>query len=120
MDSTSHWRQLPAALWTLVCAVLLLSPGQSLPAVGGGADKIGHFALFFVQAWLLAVALAARRVSRPRLTAVAATIGYSAVLEWTHLWLPGRSWELADLLAGAVGALLSLAIPLRKRRRASL
>ena len=109
----------PPLLWAGLCAWLLLTPGRELPLGPGWTDKPAHFVLFLVQGWLLFRGLRTSGRRRPAVAAAAATVLYASVLEVAQLWVPGRSWEWADLLAGAAGGLLAV-VGARHRRQASL
>ena len=119
ITARNHWWMVSAALWAVLSAGLLLTPGRGLPPTISVSDKAAHFALFLVQAWLLLMALQTHRARRPLLWAAVATVAYAGLLELAQLWAPGRSWELMDLVAGAAGALAAVVIGLW-RRRASL
>jgi hypothetical protein len=124
-----------AAAWAALTLVLLATPPpppSSLPewlpvslAALPGADKLGHAALFLVQASWLHVALAGAAAStgsaaarRPLLLAVALTVAWGAVTEAIQRWVPGREADLADLVADVAGAsLYAAAWPLIRRWR---
>ena len=107
----------PPLLWAGLCAWLLLTPGRGLPPGPAWTDKAGHFVLFLIQGWLLFRGL--RNAGRlwPAVGAAATTVLYASVLEVAQLWVPGRSWEWADLLAGAAGGLVAVVVA-RQRRQA--
>lgn len=107
----------PAIIWAV--AVLVLS-GISVSALPRGrwwqfegADKIVHAGLYFVLAALLLYGF--HRAGRLRKTTIAAaiilSILYGALMELAqqHLFT-NRSFEWADILANAVGAVASLMI----------
>ena len=115
ITARNHWWTVSAALWAVLSAGLLLTPG-GLPPTINGSDKAAHFAFFLVQAWLLLMALRTRRARRPLLWTAVATTAYAGLLEVAQLWVPGRSSELMDLLAGAAGVLAAVLIGLRASR----
>ena len=86
------------------------------------ADKLGHAALFFVQAWLLHRALLAQRgAGRWALPVVlAAAVAWGAITELAQRWVPGRDADVLDLVADVAGALGwgGLEWLSRRRRRA--
>jgi hypothetical protein len=110
-------RALPAALWAALTAVALLTPGEALRRVGGWlevpewlepwSDKLVHLGLFLVLTWLVLRCLPDRGV------ALSATLLYVVSLEVAQLWIPGRGWEVLDLLAGFAGVLVALLLPRR-------
>ena len=116
ITARNHWWMVSAALWAVLSAGLLLTPGRGLPPTIILPDKAAHFALFLVQAWLVLMALRTRHARRSLLWTAVATTAYAGVLEVAQLWVPGRSWELMDLMAGAAGALGAVLIGLRGRR----
>ena len=71
-------------------------------------DKLGHAALFLVQALLLHRALSpargARRVEARALAATAlVTVAFGGLTEVAQLVVPGRDADLVDLLADGLG-----------------
>lgn len=88
-----------------------------LPGPGGGpfrwSDKLQHFSAYLVLAFLAALAAPSRRhaIIYAALLAVA---GYA--LEWVQL-LVGRSYDLGDALANALGCLAGLVLALLVARR---
>lgn len=108
---------IPAIIWA--AAVLALS-GISAGALPKGrwwqfegADKIVHAGLYFVLACLLLYGF--HRAGRLRKTTIAATVLgatlYGALMEVAqHYLFIGRSFEWADILANAAGAVASLMI----------
>lgn len=118
------WSHGAAAAWALVVAVLLLVPAYLLPVAPSDlpslleawADKLGHVALFFVLAWLLARSFRELpAVRRPRFTAVLVAAAYGGLLELAQILLAARSAELADSLANLAGGLLALCVAPRPR-----
>lgn len=115
---------LPLAIWGTIVGIALTLPGSSLspisdwipPALVPWIDKLIHAFVFFVF-----VVLAIRSFSaipglrRPAAVALAVALVYVVALEVAQLNVPGRGFELLDLVAGAVGALLAL--PIRPRRQ---
>ena len=96
-------------LWVAVIAGLLLIPGDSLPDLSWfSLDKLGHFGLFLIWAWLWARTL--EPLSTPKV---------SALLVFVCLWAlgteflqaafaSGRSAEIADVLADVAGFTVGL------------
>lgn len=113
--------RLPALLWSLVVAVLLLSPGDRVPDpdLWDWLDKPLHALVFAVQCVVLHRALAGSRPAGRALAAAAALSGlYSALLEVAQVWVPGRGFDGWDLVANAAG--IGAAALLLSRRRASI
>jgi VanZ family protein len=90
---------------TLMVAVLSLLPGNDLPAVGI-SDKFEHIIAYAVLALLGGLAI-------PGATVLLA-VGLSALgvaMEICQMVVPGRSAEIGDAVADAIGVCLSL-VPL--------
>jgi VanZ family protein len=117
------WRSLidhlAVAAWAALTAVALLAPGADLPAVPRWlpqeltpvADKLVHFALFFVFALLVGRSLGRLSPSSgKRFLAWTAVSAYALALEVAQTVVPGRSWEWADLAATGVGLVSGWAI----------
>ena len=121
-----HRSPLPAVVWAALVAAALLSPSDLTPGGSAwgrwlaehGGDKAVHGALFFGQALWLARALGSGTGSaRPRWLAAGLSALYGALLELLQLAVPGRAFEVGDLLANAAGALLYPLIGLLSTRR---
>jgi VanZ family protein len=80
-------------------------PQAPIPA---GTDKPWHSTAYFGFAVVVARAVAGglpRRIGARRAAlAIAMAIGYAVSDEWHQTFVPGRSGDLADLVADAVGA----------------
>lgn len=105
-------RHLPALLWALAAAVLMLTPADAVPSdpwgfllwLGPWADPLAHLLVFLVLALLVHRSFESLGWMRGALAAASgATLGYSAVLEAAQLWVPGRHWDPVDLAWGAAG-----------------
>lgn len=108
-------RWLLFGLWCLLITVASSIPGHKTPGLGfEHADKVVHFGLFFVGAWLLAGALRHSTkwsgwVVIPLVVVALSVIG--AADELYQLNTPGRSgadvgdW-IADTLGGIFGAVM--------------
>lgn len=95
---------LPALLWWGLSLWLLLKPAgepSSIPYF----DKIGHFALFGMQAALLGWGVRRAGVPRPRLTAWLCCVLWAGLSEGLQAWLTvDRAAEWLDVLADVAGA----------------
>jgi len=101
-------------VWTLVIAILMCLPGKMLPKEVGFSipqfDKVVHIGLFggFVFLWSL---WKTRRVHEPAvllpwffLFYVLANV-YGISMEFVQkYWIPGRDYDLADIIADMIGA----------------
>jgi VanZ family protein len=112
---------LPPVLWAgvIICATSIPSSLLTLPGQQGHLDKVAHFGLYSVFAWLLArhgFGIAGRWTSTALAVIVASAFG--VVDEWHQQYIPGRSTEYADWQADTLGAATgALAYGLFSRRR---
>ena len=100
----------PAALWAVLIFVMSSVPGQSLPPLPAwNFDKLVHALVYAILAGLCLLALG-RGVHLPggRMVALAALIAtlYGVSDELHQLLTPGRSADVLDVVADAVGALI--------------
>ena len=103
----------PAAAWAAV--LFLVSSRQTLGVdLDGGLDKLAHFGAYLVLGALLAFG-ANRQGIRP-LAAVGLGMLYGVLDELHQSLVPGRSPELGDWLADALGTLAGVALFLLVRR----
>ena len=79
-------------------------------------DKLIHFGLFLVLALLVGRCFDDSRgaFGTPRM-AFGVTMLYVVFLEIAQLWVPGRSWELLDVVSGLLGVLLGMGFHYRAR-----
>lgn len=105
-------------LWFIALLLVIvgsLLPGNSLPIRELNYyhvnDKVLHFGAYAVLAFL--PALHERRPVLASLVVLVVLIG--VLLEFSQRWSPGRTFEVADMLADACGSLcgLVLGLPLR-------
>ena len=80
-------------------------PQEAVPLQTSGIDKVLHFSIYTVLAFLLTRQIS-EDTSRWRAVAGALVIAiaFAAVDEWHQRFIPGRFPELADWLADAAGA----------------
>jgi VanZ family protein len=107
-----RWSWVWPLLWGCIIIVLSLMPGGTGPMKMFGIphfDKVGHFGMYAIWAFLLYGALArlgqagAKRVGIPVL--LISVIGI--LLECGQYWFAeGRSFELADMVANCAGAIM--------------
>lgn len=109
---SSMQRILLLILWTiLICAVVAgsLLPAASPPVVAKDRlhinEELIHFLAYMALAFLPAVLLRPRRLGR---SAAAAMFLLSLLLEMAQTAVPGREFELSDLLANAAGIVAGL------------
>ena len=103
-------RKVWAFFWLAACALAMLTPGSSLPEVSvfSFQDKLIHFILFFVLAYL-AVGLGIRekkevwRNKRLWMNFLGFAVLPSIGLETAQHLIPFRSFDLNDLIVNALG-----------------
>lgn len=118
---------LPAAAWLTMIFVLSAQP--ALPSPPGVNDKQAHAFTYGVLAVLLLMGLVEWRwravTRRVLLTAFLLAVAYGVSDELHQRFVPGRTPEVADIVADAVGAALAMgaagawAILLGRRRTAA-
>jgi len=117
-------RFIPALAWLLLSLVLLCLPGSTLPQnaffTKVHADKWIHIFLFgtLCLLWCRCFRENNGTVSARRgrfLWVTLLVIVYGAAMEFVQeYWIPNRSFELADIGADAVGAVLGFLISWRR------
>ena len=113
--SARRWA--PPLAWAALILVVMSVPLPPGPAGPPGADKLLHFALYFVLG-MLVVRAAPNPSWRALVGSVLAVAAFGAVDEWHQRFVPGRfpdaiDW-LADAIGGAVGAVCALAVTRRR------
>ena len=101
--------KLPTLFVSILIVIAVLIPGSKLPDVSiGGYDKLIHIAMFLT--WALAVRFDYDR--HPFRYAIVFLIGilFSALTEVLQILVEGRSFDLYDMAADAVGLIIGLAI----------
>ena len=105
----TRWGQ--AGAWGLFVAVLLLLPGEAIPAApwwlprsfDGWLDCLAHALLFFGQAWLVLRAAGAGTSKRTTTALLIAVLAYALLLELAQIPVPGRSFQVVDMAFAAIG-----------------
>lgn len=103
---------LPVAAWATL--IFVASARPTVPVgLGGGLDKVAHLSAYLVLGFLLARALPIPRA--------AILLGWAYALsdEIHQRFVPGRTFEVADWIADAVGVLLGVLAFHWWRRRAA-
>lgn len=106
----------PPVLWAAVLFVASSRSNTGPVDLGDGRDKLAHFVAYAVLGLLLARAQALSGL-RPWV-AVALGLAYAASDELHQSFVPGRSAEIADFLADALGVMAAVAIHNARRSRA--
>jgi len=107
--------RIPDVLWPImIMATVVFASGRSeiaSPDVGISLDKAAHFAVFGALATsMVRLAWFGRRGWRGTLAAAGLAMLFGATDEWRQSWTPGRSVELADWIADALGALAAVVV----------
>jgi VanZ family protein len=106
-DRLNVRRWLPPLLWAGVILIGTSLPGSLVPRQVSAFDKALHFTVYAILAVLLT-----KQISevtgrwRAAVLAIALTAAFGAADEWHQGFIPGRSQELADWRADALGATL--------------
>lgn len=106
----------PPVLWAAVLFVASSGSNTGPVDLGDGRDKLAHFVAYAVLGLLLARAQALSGL-RPWV-AVALGVAYAASDELHQSFVPGRSAEIADLVADALGVMAAVTLYNARRSRA--
>ena len=98
--------------WTITILFLLLRPSsgemgwlQQIPHI----DKVVHFTLFFVWAFLGVLAVLKEDLSNRLFVLLFVTVLVFAVMtEWLQTYVPSRRPDWKDIIADAIGGLVGL------------
>jgi VanZ family protein len=111
-----------AGLWVAIVAALMMMPAAALPEFESWLplnleqwiDKVQHILAFMVMVVLMARSMSEMKtVQRPVLAAAVLTLGISFALEALQILVPWRHFDVADLVADAVG--VSMAVPFARQ-----
>lgn len=112
-----------AFFWLLVVTGLSVMPSVQLPKFElFAADKLGHAGVYAMLSWLVlsGIRRSEKRLPtrREMLAAFAFSTFYGVLMEWVQgTFIPGRFYELDDMIANAFGAALAWAAWVFFRRR---
>lgn len=96
---------------------MTLTPGESMPDVSfwgmPNADKLAHFGMFFILAFLMVRGFLKKMLvrdikNRPFYITLVVTIVYGVLIEYAQSYIPGRSIEFNDMLANGLGSILGV------------
>jgi len=107
-------------VWAGIILLATSIPNPPIPHSVARADKVTHFLMYAVLAFLMARALRnGKRHWRALLFTVAFGLAFGAADEWHQRFIAGRSSDVTDWSADSagvlLGALLGLAVPQRRR-----
>lgn len=123
LNLKSFW---PGILWFLLSCVAFFIPGAALPDNDWFGkielDKIIHIGLFAVMVLLWCLPLFQKPAFASRLPSLLIAIpfvffGYSILVEFIqHFFIPGRSFDLVDIVADALGCIVGFIFVKRYQR----
>lgn len=108
------------SLWSIIVFVVIATPLPPSETVGqlSYSDKIVHFVLFGVFAYLVAINIKEKfSLIKTLLVAFAVSGAYAYFAEIIQLVIPGRDYSLLDWAAGASGAVGFLIIFYARNRK---
>ena len=119
----SFW---PGVVWFILASIAFFLPGSALPDDDWfgkiQADKIIHIGLFAVMVAIWCLPLFHKPSQTLRLPKLVIQIpfiffGYSIMVEFIqHFFIPGRSFDLVDILADGVGCVVGFLFIKRYQR----
>lgn len=111
------WTWLPLFVYAGAITWLSSQPASDLPAqLFVGEDKLVHMAIYGLLGALAARAAVRGELGRRALLLYLACVAYGLFDEWYQQFTPGRSSDLLDAVADAVGAGAGFALVLRYHR----
>ena len=111
-------RWLPPLLWAGVILFATSMPTDFVPKQVSAFDKVAHFSMYGVFAFLFtSAAMGGRFAQRAAIVAVVCVTAFGAADEWHQRFIPGRSTEFADWVADTSGAIVGTAAAILYRRR---
>jgi VanZ family protein len=114
------WIQwVPALVWMAVIFYLSHQSGSELGSLFPFLDNFnwGHFAAYFILAWLIYWAMYPLRAVRAKLITIAICIIYGLTDEWHQSFVPMRNPDLYDVINDTLGATAAMAIAHWRERR---
>lgn len=99
----------PAILWSIIVLVLTLIPGENLPEVGiFQIDKLVHIFIFGMMMVLTSFGLKklagiSGRPDYPGRVSAIYTLSFGIGVEVLQIFVPGRNFSLADVVANCIG-----------------
>ncbi len=101
-------------IWAVLLTILLLMPGDNIPEQDflPGFDKLVHVGIFGIFSFLFVNTIkksGKHRIQRSKLIfSFFVTFLYSVALEYCQRFVPGRSFDISDLLANGIGIIVGL------------
>lgn len=111
------WTWLPLLAYAGAIIFLSSQPADDLPRpTFFGEDKLVHLAIYSVLGSLAARAGTRARLGRRAALLLAGCLAFALFDEWYQQFTPGRSSDLLDVLADALGASAGFLLVLRYHR----
>jgi VanZ family protein len=110
------WTWLPLLLYAGGITWLSSQPSTKLPTLFPGEDKLVHMAIYSLFGGLAARAGVRAGLGRRAILLYLACVAYGLFDEWYQQFTPGRSSDLLDAVADAIGAAAGFALVLRYHR----
>lgn len=107
---------LPAIIWAVTLAILMLLPGESFPdSKLFSYDKLAHLGVFAILSGLVMFGSCRTNLFGRTKTALLVyplmiSIVYSAGLEYLQTFSPGRTSDVYDLIANIAGAIFGVLV----------
>lgn len=108
----------PAAGWAAVLFLLSAAAGSSFGPSVRHLDKVAHFGLYMVLGAALARVRLIRVPQLPHALLIALGVLYGVSDEFHQSFVPGRTPDVRDWVADALGVLVGYGLFLRWRRQA--
>lgn len=120
--SSRPWSHVPAALWALLIFGASSIPSKAFPSYAIlTQDKLLHMGVYFVLGLLVYTGITTRTRGQWGAMAWVAfgiCVLYGASDEFHQHFVPGRSMDIFDLLADAIGAACAIGLIIALERRA--
>lgn len=102
-----YW--LPFIVWTSLVIILSSLPSFSPPSLGiEEEDLIAHFIIYLIFGFLFLRALNVSDYRRKKVTILLVTGGiFSYIVEYCQNFIPGRYFEISDIISNWSGIILS-------------
>jgi VanZ family protein len=106
--------------WMLLVLLLTLTPGDNMPKTSLWAsilsfDTVAHFGIFAIMVFLMVIGLSKQYAyhflrQKAVLVSLSVCILYGVLVEALQHLIPGRHFELFDILANSLGCLAGLGV----------
>lgn len=106
--------------WLLLVLLLTLTPGENMPQTGLwqdllSFDKVAHFFIFAVLVFLMIVGLSKQYrylFLRNKAVSISLVLGivYGIIIEIIQHFIPGRGFEITDILANTIGCFMGFGL----------